>query len=352
MNSVSQEAKKQRWKLVLTLITFAALGILIYSVRRQIGDTFDNLSKVNAYALLLMIPLQALNYHAYTRLYQDILAMLDEKISYRAMFKVQLELNFVNHILPSGGVSGFSYFGLRMRKHNIPASKATLTQFMRFILVFISFEVLLLLGLLTLAIGGQANNLMILISGSVATLLVVITVGLAFILGSKARINGFSNFISLFINRLVHFVRPKKPDVIDVERVRRLFTDLHENYVILQRNYKQLKWPLVYSFLGNLTEVLTVYVVYIAFGHWVNPGAVIIAYAIANFAGLISILPAGVGIYEGLMTAILAAAGVPAGLSIPVTVMYRVLSMSIQLPPGYFLYYRYLHQKPDHVTEQ
>jgi len=75
-----------------------------------------------------------------------------------------------------------------------------------------------------------------------------------------------------------------------------------------------------------------------------------IADAIANLAGLIAILPAGVGIYEGLMTAILAAAGVPAGLSIPVTVMYRVLSMTIQLPPGYFLYYRYLHKKPEHVS--
>lgn len=349
---MGQEAMlRQRWKLILTIFTFAALGILIYTVRKQIGDTITNLGKVNAWVLLLMIPLQLINYDAYTRLYRDILAMLDEHISYRSMLRLQLELNFVNHILPSGGVSGFSYFSLRARSYNIPASKATLTQFMRFILIFISFEALLLFGLLTLAIGGQANNLMILISGSLATLLVVITVGLGFILGSKARINAFSTFITRIVNRLVRFIRPSKPDVIDVERVRHLFSDLHENYIILQRNYKQLKWPLVYSFLANLTEVMTVYVVYVAFGHWVNPGAIIIAYAVANFAGLISFLPAGVGIYEALMTALLVAAGVPAGLSIPVTVMYRVLSMTIQLPPGYYLYYRNLHKKPRHVVE-
>ncbi|HSX53256.1 MAG TPA: lysylphosphatidylglycerol synthase transmembrane domain-containing protein [Patescibacteria group bacterium] len=348
---MGQEAKqRRRWKLVLTLITFAALGILIYAVRDQIAQTISNLGKVDSWALWLMIPLQLINYDAYTRLYRHILAMLDESIAYWSMFRLQLELNFVNHILPSGGVSGFSYFSLRARSYGIPASKATLTQFMRFILIFISFQVLLLLGLLMLAIGGQANNLMILISGSLATLLVVLTVGMAYILGSKARINSFSTFITRLINRMVREVRRNKPDVIDVERVRHLFNDLHENYVILQRNYRQLKLPLLFSLLANLTEVLTLYVVYIAFGYWVNPGAIIIAYAIANFAGLISFLPAGVGVYEALMTATLAAAGIPAGLSIPVTVMYRVLSMAIQLPPGYYFYYRNLHKRPDHAA--
>ena len=35
------------------------------------------------------------------------------------------------------------------------------------------------------------------------------------------------------------------------------------------------------------------YLVFVAFGFWVNPGAVILAYAVANFMGLVSILPGG-----------------------------------------------------------
>jgi uncharacterized protein (TIRG00374 family) len=84
--------------------------------------------------------------------------------------------------------------------------------------------------------------------------------------------------------------------------------------------------------------VAAVYAVYIAFGQLVNVGAVILAYAVANFAGLISVLPAGIGIYEGLMTAVLAATGIPAEVSLPVTIMYRVLNMTLQLTPGYVLY--------------
>jgi uncharacterized membrane protein YbhN (UPF0104 family) len=55
------------------------------------------------------------------------------------------------------------------------------------------------------------------------------------------------------------------------------------------------------------------------------------------------VLPGGVGIYEALMTGVLAAGGVPAALSLPVTVMYRVVNMSVQLPFGYFFYQRALH---------
>jgi len=42
------------------------------------------------------------------------------------------------------------------------------------------------------------------------------------------------------------------------------------------------------------------------------------------------------------MTAVLASAGVPAAVSLPVTVTYRVLNTLIQLPPGYYLYHKAL----------
>ncbi len=347
----SEDVKKQRrWKLIITLLTFAALAILIYAVRSQIGDTIANLGKVNTWALLLMIPLQLWNYDAYTRLYCYVLRVLGSPIEYKPMYRVQLELNFVNHVFPSGGVSGFSYFGLRMRDFNVPASKSTLMQFVRFILIFVSFQALLLFGILSLAIAGNASKLMILIVGSIFTLLVVATILLWYILGSKQRIKDFSGSITKLINKLLHVVRPRHPETINVESVRKLFEDLHENYIVLKNNYHSLKKPLLYSFYANFTEILTVYVVYIAFGQWVNPGAVIIAYAIANFAGLVSFLPGGVGIFEALMTATLVAAGIPAGLSISVTVMYRVLNMAIQLIPGYFFYYGNLHKKTQNAA--
>lgn len=341
---MAEEKRKKKWKLIVNIFTIVALIVLVYLVRDQIAETIANLANVEIWPLALMVPAQYLNYYGYAYMYKDLFAILNKKVTFGFMLRVTTELNFVNNVFPSGGVSGFSYFGIRMRGAGVSSGKSTLVQMMRFVLIFISFQVLLFFGVLVLALNGGVSNFVILIAGSLATLLFVGTIGAAFIIGSKKRINGFFKYFTKMINKVINVVRPKHPETISVERVEILFTELHENYLVFKDKPQLLKKPLLYSLLANVAEVATVYVVYIAFGQWVNPGAVIIAYAVANFAGLISVLPGGIGVYEALMTAVMASAGVPAGVSLPVTVMYRVVNMAIQLPPGYYLYHTALKE--------
>ena len=350
---MSETKKKIPWKVILNVVTVGALLVTIYAIRGEIATTLDNLTKVNAYALLLIIPIELINYDVYARMYHYLFGILGSKTSYKEMYKVALELNLVNHVFPSGGVSGFSYFSLRLKDMGISTGQATLVQTMKFILLFVTFEILILVGLLFLAFGGGVNNVTILVASSLVTLGAVATVGSAFLIGSERRINGFFTYITKFINGAIHIVRPSHPETINVKRVQTMFTDLHKNYMILKGQPKMLIGPAVCALIANITEVLAIYVVYVAFGYWVNPGAIILAYAVANFAGLISVLPGGIGIYEALMTATLAAAGVPASLSIPVTIMYRVLNITIQIIPGYYFYHKALRGKkhlPDEIS--
>jgi uncharacterized protein (TIRG00374 family) len=225
---------------------------------------------------------------------------------------------------------------------NISGGKATLIQVMKLVLTFLSFEILIVFGLISLAVMGRANNLTILVAASLSTLLLVGTAGFAYIVGSKQRISGFTQILARGLNKIIHKVRPKHPETVNIARLTRVLEDFHDSYHELRGNYQQLKAPFWWALLMNITEVAALYVVFMAFGHYVNVGAVILAYAVANFAGLISVLPGGVGIYEAIMTAVLATTGVPAAVSLPVIVMYRVLNTAIQLPPGYYLYHRNL----------
>jgi putative heme transporter len=335
---------KRRWRYVLTVATFVALILLVYAARDQILNTLRDLRTVNIAALSTMILWQMLNYHGYGKLYQSLYRILGERIRYRPLVRVALELNFVNNVFPSGGVSGISYFALRMRDAKVSGSKSTVVQFAKFILLFISFQILMAAGLFMLALTGSVNNFTILVAGSLFTLLLVGTLVLGFIIGSKKRINNFFTYITKVINKVIYLFRRKSPEAINIEKARRLFDDLHENYLLLKSDYRALQQPVLYALVCNVAEILTIYAVYVAFGQYVNPGAVILAYAVASFSGVISVLPGGVGIYEATMTAILAAAGVPPGVSIPVTVMYRILNMLIQLPPGYILYHRAIRE--------
>lgn len=333
--------KRSKWRGILTVVTFVALAILIYGVRKDIGGVIDNLKKVNAFALVFLLPIEAINYDAYARLYIGLMKILGNRVSYRDMYKLNLELNFVNHILPSGGVSGISYFTLRMRAFNVSGPKATLSQLMKLLLLYVSFQPLLILGVFFLALRGHVNNLIMVVVSSIVTLLVVGTFAFIYMIEDRQRINIVLTAITKALNKLLSFFR-RNPETINVEGAQRAFGELHDNYQLFKENWRALKMPFVFMLVANITEVAAVYVVYIAFGELVNVGAVILAYAVANFAGLISVLPAGIGIYEGLMTAVLAATGIAAGTSIPVTIMYRVLNMAIQLTPGYYFYHKAL----------
>lgn len=331
----------KNWKLLLNILTIIALIIFVYLIRDQLLETWDNLDRVKWWALLLIIPLQVWKYDTQARLYRSLFHIVGNKFRYRQMFETSLELNFINNVFPSGGVSGISYFGIRMRSDKVTAGKATLVQLMKLLMLFVSFEVLLLLGLFLVALEGDVNSLLLMLTVALSTLLFVGTVLFVYILGGKGRVHAFYKLIEFSVYRTRQLIfRKRTIEKQELPRIRFLLSELHNNFKTIKARYSELKAPFLWGMLTNVAEILTIYAVYVAFGEWVNIGAVILAYSVANFAGLVSVLPGGVGIYEALMTTVLVAAGIPVALSLSTTIMYRVLSSVVQLPIGYYYYNR------------
>jgi putative heme transporter len=336
---------RYHWRPIINIISIVAMLLVIYALQDEIGKTLRNLKNINYWVLLLIIPLQLLNYDSYARMYRALLNYLGQPVAYRSMFRVSLELNFVNNAFPSGGISGISFFGLRLRSYGVKAGSATLVQLLKFFMIFISFQVLIAVGLLILAIGDKAHDAALLIAGTLCTLTLVGTLVAIYIVSSQARIDAFFTFLTKGLNRLIHVVRPHHPETINIGKLKGGLRDMHDAYAAIKGSPAVLKSVFCYALLANVCELLTLYAVYVAFGEWVNIGAVILAYAVANFAGLISVLPGGIGIYESLMLGVLAAAGVPIKLSLPVIVTFRVLTMALKLLPGWYLYHRALQEK-------
>lgn len=336
----------QRWKLIVNIITIIAFIFFIYVIRDQLLETWKNLDDVKWWLLLLIIPFQAWNYDAQARLYRSLFLIVGNKYTYRQMYETSLELNFINNVFPSGGVSGISYFGMRMRSNNVTAGKATLVHLMKLVMLLVSFEILLILGLFMIAMEGDVNTLLLMVTVMISTLLVVATAALVYVLGSQQRVDAFHAAMRFSIRWVYRSLFKNRRDyrTIGLYRVKFLLDELHRNFARIKSRYRELKRPLLYALYANIAEILTIFVVYLAFAQFVNPGAIILAYSVANFAGFVSVLPGGVGIYEALMTTVMVAGGVPVAISLPVTVMYRVLSSAVQLPVGYYFYHRTIHK--------
>ncbi len=330
------------FKFWLNIFTFAALGVLIYFTRSQIAEAFDTFTRLNLLWLLLVIPIQLLNHYSVAKFYQNYLKTLGENIKTSELYKVSLEMNFVNNVFPSGGVSGFGYLGVRLRKLGVRGSKSALLQTSRHFLTFLSFILYLLLALILLTVFGSASRFIILIASSLSSMIVFGSIVLVYIISNESRIKHFTAALPNLANSVIGFFHRKNKRPIDVKKIEGLFGELHGDYLHVRKNWRDLRYPFLWTMLMNFTEILTIFVVYLSFSELVNPGAIIISYAVANIAGLVSILPGGVGIYEGLMTAVMASAGVNKALALSGTVVYRVFNMGIFLPIGYIYYQRAL----------
>ena len=344
MNRVFMNTKSI--KFWINAVTILALLLLVVFARDQIAEAFRTFTQLNVIWLAAIIPIQIMNHFAVAKFYQSYLKTLGKKIPTKRLFKVSLEMNFVNNVFPSGGVSGFGYLSYRLKGLGVKGSQSTLLQTSRHFLTFLSFVVYLLIALFLLSTFGSASRIIILIASSMSSIIIFLTLVLVYIISDEKRIKQFTAALPKLINKVANQFRAKKKPTINVERIEELFGDLHEDYVRVRKNWKDLRYPFFWTMIMNLTEITTIFIVYLSFAEIVNPGAIIISYAVANVAGLVAVLPGGVGVYEGLMTGVMASAGIREALALSATVVYRVFNMGIFLPIGYFFYRRAMKNRP------
>lgn len=323
----------------INIVTFAALALVIIVGWHDIVAAFHKMLTLNLWVLLLVIPVQFMLFYAIAKIYYYAFKTMGQAVPMKTLLPAALELNFVNHVFPSGGVSGFSYLNLRLKHDNISPAKSTLAQLTRFIFFFITFIVWLLLALVFLAAENKANSFLILLATALTCSIIFVLLITVYVVGSPSRIKTVARLVTEFVNKVVHIVRPRKPALLKAERVEASFKELHEDYLLVRSNFNIMRFALLWAFIGNAADFGSIYVVMLAHGTWVNLGAVIIAFGVASTAGMIAVLPGGLGVYEPLMAAVLLSSGVPAALAVSATLVYRVGTLLLALGTGYALYH-------------
>ncbi len=326
-------------KVWLNIATFVAVGLIIYFGRHDIQAAFEKMLSLNVWVLVLLIPVQLFAFFAVARVYYHFFKATGKPVRMRTLLPAIIELNFVNHIFPSGGVSGFSYLPFRLKWDGVSTAKSTLAQLTRFVLTFVTYIGLLIVALFLLALEDHAGRLIIFIATALTFTILFLTVAVAYVIGSESRIQNFTKDLAAILNRIIHIFRSSHPETIRLAKVERTFHELHQDYMRLKGDFGKMRQVVLWALIMNIAEVALVYIVFVAHGAWVNPGAVIIAYAVAAIAGLLAILPGGVGVYEPLMAAILLSAGVPYDVALSSTLVFRVATLILALGPGYIFYH-------------
>jgi putative heme transporter len=328
------------FKAWLSVVTAALILLTLYFSRHEIVAAWDMMGKVNLWILILLIPLQILSYFAVGAMIFEYLKAKGElkNVGRGEMTKMALELNFVNHVLPSGGVSGFSYMGWRLSKIGINPGKATMAQVVRFAVTFIAYLVLLLSALIFITIDGSVNRVTILLSTLLASTIVFGSLFIVYVIGSETRLKGFSGVVSMLLNKFVTRITWRKNPIIEEEKIEHFFMEMHRDYLTLRQDWGVLRKPLAWGFVFNISDIAMFVVAFAALGVFVNPAALLIAYGLASLAGMLMVTPGGAGAFEAVMLWFLVGAGMAAGPVIAGILLTRVILILGTIVSGYVFY--------------
>lgn len=325
----------------LSLITVVLLAVILFATRNELLRAWQLLGQVNLWILALMLPLQIIVYYAGGEM---IFSYLRAKKNFKETNRLQLarialEGNFVNHILPSAGVSSVSYLTWRLGHLGVPAGRATMAQVVRHVMQFVAFSTLLLISLFAVTIDGTINRWMILASAGLFGMITLSILLLVYILSSKRRVDYSADFLNKFLNSIVrHATFGHKRKIFKLKAMKNFLDEMHDDFLELRHDKRLLFKPFLWGLVYTIGDAGLFMIAFWALGEVFNPAPILIAYGVASLVGFIVLTPGGAGAYEAIMVTFLAFAGIAGGVAIAGILLARVVILVGTIIFGYIFY--------------
>jgi putative heme transporter len=331
----------------VNIITIILLAIVIFFSWGQISAAWALLGTVNLWIFSLMIPVQFLSYYAVGEVMFTYLRAKGElgSMSRWGMTRVALELNFVNHIIPVSGIAGFSYLGVVLKEHGVSVGRATVAQLIRYATMFVVFVMMILASVIILAFDQKVSRTTLIICGAFILATIISTIVVIYSVSNRKRLVKFSSWLTKTVNKIVAKLSfGKKKHLLKLDKVEAFFTDIHQDYIEILKDKGILVRPFLWSLLANICDVALVFIAFLALGTFVNPATLIVACGISSFTAIFAATPGGSGVYEAIMIAFLASAGVSADVAIAGTLLARATVMAGTIIFGFIFYQLTIHK--------
>lgn len=324
-------------KQILVALGLVGLAVVIIINAGQFEQFVRLVRGLRWYIVALIIVIQLYSYYANAKFYQTILQIFSHRLRVRRLYEVSLAVNFVNQILPAAGLAGAGFLSQATRPE-VPRGEAMLAQLMRQAFSALGVLAVLPVGFVALFWSGNVNRVTMRLMLILISALITVSLLLLMLINDEKLARRLVHRFFALANRSKRIRRLP----LGEEQVGRVLDEFYHGYHLLRRHFRAMLVPLGWSLAYIVIEILTLWLVFAAFGKLVNPGVVIAAYTLSNIASIAGGLIASIGVFEASMVGALVALGSSFSLAFSVTVVYRILNMLIGLPPGVYFYRKHM----------
>ena len=270
-----------------------------------------------------------------------------ERLSH--LLPLTMVANFLNVVAPSYGIGALAVLIADGRRRKKPAAKVSTAVILFIVYDYLSFMVVLAVGLIILAKHNALDTVLITASAfaiSIAVVLITLT-----LLGiqSAERLGQAVLSLTNLINRILRpFLRR---EFISLSRSQRFADDFSEGLQQIRSSPSGLILPAILALTQKVLMIAILYLVSVAFHYPFNFNTLIACFSTSYLFTIVSITPSGVGFVEGAMTLYLKALQVPLATSAVISVAYRSITFWLILVYG-IVAIRWVGYRPaklDHV---
>jgi uncharacterized protein (TIRG00374 family) len=248
---------------------------------------------------------------------------------------------FVNIVAPVLGGSGFMVFIAESRRRGHSTARATVASGLFLLSDYISFLIILTVGLVVLFQRGRLNFPEIL--ASISILVAALLISALLILGMRGseKLEVMLRWMARTGNKITRPILKREPFL---EARAALFAhEVIDGLRELKGKPLKIIPPILLGLVGKLLLLAIFLLMFLAFGVEFTASTIIAGFSIGHLFTIVSPTPAGVGVVEGALTLSLASLNVPLSSAAVVTLAYRGITFWMPLFVG-FLAFRTLGQ--------
>ena len=319
-------------KIFFPILLLIAIFIVLFkfSELREIGQLFG---QAKLYWLALAFGSQLLNFSLQAGVYKSTFKIVKiPNFSFLKLIKIGITVLFLNFTIPSLGFAGNIWFLKQLKKQGVKEGKALLSIVIEVICYYSAFFILLILSLIYLffKLGDIGHTQKIAVIGFVLIIgFIIFTI--YFFVGKKERAHKRVVWLAEKVDKAEDGIKQK-------DRIQELLNDFYQGLSWLKNNKIKILNPAIMQFLKFLSDGLTIFLIFLAFGSLVPIGLGVVAFAFGRLFGLISFIPGGVGAFDAAMVLIFNSLGVNFELSLSIMLIYRFFSFWLYFPLGLIFY--------------
>ncbi len=319
------EKLRTRHILFVVLIGIAVFTVFIAEI--GLGRSMHLMNNVNKPLIPLMILLNILNSIAFTISWKFL---IPRQISFYKLFTFYIAGTFINNITPAFGAGGEPVKAILLgNETDISKAECFAGVVSQRLLSIFPFLVIELIGIVLLF----HNPALVIGRWEIPALVFSVIFGicafglLAYFYTRKDKLSSFIGLTIRFSAPLIRLFNKDFDHREYADAAEQSINSFHSGLRYIYSNKNGLFNAVFFSFIAWISDIMTMYVVFLSLGSETHISVLIIAYLISMVSGWVTLfLPGGIGVVDSTMATLFILGGVPLEVALLATLLYRLAS--------------------------